>query len=243
MDQNKPNAEGSHVPPDSRAPRDLENLSQPVAAPPLRPPASPDPEAGRASGAPPADLNAFVLDVDSSILNIDTSLRRLCAGLEDRMLPVLECISIDARRSEDTLGGIEGQLCCLPRLAVALERVAAMAEARELREGPSYDIWDEREPGAAPEEVCRAWRARMASLLSVSDQVAAESPAPRDGDGGEAASRGSWPERCGRAEGRLSVVRAHIEALREEWASEHTGDIDADHGLAALLATIDGVSR
>lgn len=75
------------------------------------------------------------------------------------------------------------------RTARATERLATMAEARELR----IRFVDGPVPPAGIERSVAAYTARMASLLSVPDQVAATDHAVGAGEGGEAASLGESP--------------------------------------------------
>ena len=165
-------------PDDARAPQDNDTadvLEAPDSLSPPRPgselaqaiegaePGSPVDPAGWHAGArgqepdraPPVDLNALAWDVGPAILNSETSLRRLC-GLLERYLG---------------------------RVATALERTAAMAEARELR----------REFGREPDSkrldaIVAGLDDRVTALLSVQEQVAGTPQEGTERDGGVAAS-------------------------------------------------------
>lgn len=131
-----PNGEGNPAD-DSRAPQNQENEPPPSAATPEPPPSLSPPRPGSPladrieaeppgepvdpagwwatgergqtpEGAPPVDLNAFAWDVGTSAVNAETSLRRLCGGVE-------ECRD------------------ALQRIASAQDRIASMAELARMQ--------------------------------------------------------------------------------------------------------------
>lgn len=121
-----------------------------------------------------------------------------------------------------------------PRLrqAEALERLASMAEARELRELSDSSFGDllfdeEIDPGPQA-RIDRGYLARLRPLLSVQEQVAATSDATRAGDGGEAASPEGQREQPGDfaanalARGELWEL-AHRWEREAEWAGSPVG--------------------
>lgn len=158
-------------------------------------------------GAPAVDLNALVAQAHGCIGNLDISLRRVAAALEQWREEHTRDLGVD----------IAGTLSReLQRHTAALNRTAAMAEARELREFvapiPISFHGDTSEIGTA-------YRALLAGpLSSLPDQVAATVPGPRAADSAEGGRPGKLADR--------------IAQLRADWQG-YARDIAGDAGGAA----------